>query len=280
MVTKTSMPKMRSFTLPDRTTYLSKGVITEKGKPKVSISWWATDYVLREIEKLYNLPEGSIQLPTLYESHRAAEQDPEIHESVFKWPAEWQNHLILNPDAPTETDVYVLKDINRNEKTIEKSKTPRNLIPVNRHRDGNREVVITKVFDIPFKLIDGRYDTEDLDPETGFLTKLNSNGKYNIWFGEDERLYPALLSWPGHALCGWEPGRSPADVGIRGRSTGNIPPELLESKTDVLRTKLERVEAGHRKEMDALYNELKEVEEHYKSGLQKLQTLEKKLKHK
>ena len=78
------MPKMRRLVYADGSPfYLSRGVVTEDGKPKVSVTRWDADYVLRQIEKQKGVPEGTLSLPTLYESHEGAKQDTEINGTIF-----------------------------------------------------------------------------------------------------------------------------------------------------------------------------------------------------
>jgi hypothetical protein len=209
MKAKTEIPKFRGFTYRDgkeETFYLSKGPVLEGGKPAVDVTWWDGEDVLRGIEKKYRGQEFSIGKPTLYESFRAAELDREVHDTIFASPAEWQRHLILNPNAPAETDAYVIMDTDKN--VIGKSGKARNIIPVRTYKDGKRHIVEADVFDIPFRLKDGGFSPEDLSPETGFLTKQPSKGEYTIWFGGGERLYAAILDWGGDVNCDWEPGDS------------------------------------------------------------------------
>ena len=215
----------------DRPFYLSKGVVTENGQPKVSISRWSIDAAYRELERAAKAPEGSIRPQTLYESHTAAKADPDLNKSIFSFPAEWQLHLILNPNAPTETDQYVLRDADG--KPLQSSRTPRVLNPVRRSKDGERQIVEANVFDLPFELKDGRYGPEMLDPESGFLKEApKAKGPYSIWFGSENRLYASVLLWHGDAHCGWGPSGSDDDVWFRGASTGNIPVELLEPEVE------------------------------------------------
>ena len=214
--------------------YLAKGVVTEDGNPKVYVTRWDADYVLRDIEK-------SAGLPSLHESHIAATQDKEIRKSIFSFPAEWQRTLILNPNAPTDTPEYVLVDADRNQAVLQPSDKPRSLNPVKVHREGERNIVVANVFDVIFPLKNGRYNPEDLDQTTGFLTKTDPNGQYAIWFGSDSRLYAVILGGDGDADCDWGPSRSNDYVGLRGRSTGNLPENLVESEDDVLQARLENL---------------------------------------
>jgi len=237
-------PKFRRYTSPKGEFYLASDIVTDNGKPKVYVRRWNADSVLRSIETQYPAPEGSIQLPTLSDSHTAAEQDEEVRDSIFSRPSEWQSTLILNPNAPAETQEYVLMD--DEQRVLQKSRKPRSLNPVKRYQEGDRQIVVANVFDIPFKLQNFRYNPEDLDPETGFLRKLDPNGKYGVWFGDKDRLYAVILRWNGDADCVWEPGYPIEAVGLRGRSTGNLPAELLESEVDILRARLERSESKRR----------------------------------
>ena len=88
------MSQMRRFAYADGTSfYLSKGVVTEEGKPRVSISRWSIDAAYRELERANRIPEGSLRPEKLYESHRASSQDPEAHNTTFSAPAKWLLHL-------------------------------------------------------------------------------------------------------------------------------------------------------------------------------------------
>jgi len=97
METQTSVlatPKFRRYSdHNDRPFYLSKGVVTEEGKPRVSISRWSIDAAYRELERANRIPEGSLRPEKLYESHRASSQDPEAHNTTFSAPAKWLLHL-------------------------------------------------------------------------------------------------------------------------------------------------------------------------------------------
>jgi len=258
--------KFRKYTSSAGEFYLATGMVTENADPKVRVRRWDADKVLRDIKTQYSNPKGfpeySIQLPTLYQSHTAAKQDSEMHDSIFSGPAEWQSHLILNPDAPPETDEYVIKDLNRNGSTLETSSKPRLINPIEINKDNKKHIVTANVFPL-FDLEHGKYDPEDLDPENGFLKKLNPNGQYRIWFGKDNRLYAMLLDWDGVASCDWSPGGSSDIVGLRGCSTGNLPTELLESEADVLK-------ASHARETQKLREESERVKTHYESGLREL----------
>jgi len=235
--------KFRKCTSPAGEFYLASGVVTENGKPKVYVSRWGADNALRELETQYSSPKSSIQLPTLYDSHIAAEQDNEIMDSIFSFPSEWQSTLILNPNAPPDTENYVLMD--DQERVLKKSEKPRSLNPIKIYKEGEKNVVVANIFDVPFKLQDGRYNgLENLNPETGFFSftdKPLSEGRYGLWFGSDERLYAVILYVNGHTNCCWEPTGSAINVGFRGRFTGNrgqeLPESLLESEIDVLNAK-------------------------------------------
>jgi len=150
--------------------YLSGGVVTENGKPCVGISRWDAGRRLLDMRNKYH-GFFSPRLPTLYQSHRAAEEDPEIRESVFSFPAEWQRNLALNPGAPGETEEYVLID-NDSGQVLEPSSRPRLINPVMEF-GSPQTIVRVHMFDIPFEMEreNSRYNPEDLDPETGFIGK-------------------------------------------------------------------------------------------------------------
>ena len=145
--------------------------------------------------------------------------------------------IILNPNAPTETDQYVLRDADG--KPLSPSNTPRVLNPVRRNIDGERQIVEANVFDLPFKLKDGRYDPEMLDPDSGFLKEApKTEGPYGIWFGSENKLYASILRWSGYVLCHWVPSHSRDFVGFRGATSvlgsgsSVLPPELLENEEE------------------------------------------------
>ena len=201
-----ALPKFRKYTSDNGEFYLSSGVVLEGGRPRVSVTRWNADYILKELAVQSKLQEGSLQLPNLYQSFRGDRTS-----SV----AEWQSTLIVNPNAPTVTEEYVLMDAD--EKVLAKSETPRSLEPTKRHKEGNKEIVVANVYDIPFTLkSESKYNPEDLDAETGFLKGLNPRGKYVIWFGSEEKVYAAVLYWDGCVSCNWGPRGSRGVVGFRG----------------------------------------------------------------
>ena len=266
MPTQTSVlaiPKFRLYA-GEKPFYLAKGVVTEDGKPKVSVTRWDADYVLRQVEK-------TAGLPSLYESHIAAAQDPELRQSIFSLPAEWQRTLILNPNAPTDTPEYVLMDADRNQAVLQPSDTPRSLNPVKVHKEGERNIVVANVFDIHFPLRNGRYNPEDLDQKTGFPKQLDPKGRYLIWFGSDSRLYASLLGWDGNVIWDWGPAGSNECVGFRGASTENLPAELLdveEHEIDVgeekdtrqiILDRIDRLEAGYSGDTERTLKEIADL---------------------
>ena len=220
-------------------------------------------------------------MPTLYELHAGAKQDPQVRQSIFSYPAEWQRTFILNPNAPTDTQEYVLMDADKNQAVLQPSDKPRSLNPVKVYREGDRNMVVANVFDVPFPLKGGRYNPEDLDQTTGFPKQLDPKGQYGIWFGSDSRLYAVFLFGYGVAHCRWGPSDSHGSVGLRGRSTGNQGSEILfESEVDVLQARLENLEKERRDERVALLGEIDRVEAHYVDGLQQLRALKEKLNRK
>ena len=280
MPTETSVlatPKFRRYG-GEKPFYLSKGVVTEDGKPKVSVTRWDADYALRHVEK-------TAQLPSLYESHTAAAQDPELRQSIFSSPAEWQRTLILNPNAPTDTPEYVLMDADNSQAVLQPSDKPRSLNPVKVHREGERNIVVVNVFDVLFPLKNGRYNPEDLDQTTGFLTRADPHGQYRIWFGSKARLYASFLCWDGVVDCSWGPADSDERVGgFRGVSTGNLPAELLDvEEPGVFDDGKDKEEAGAGvqqqeinpqkeigKERVALLGELDAMEAYHMDGLKRV----------
>ena len=138
------------------------------------------------------------------------------------------------------------------------------LNPVRRNLDGARQIVEANVFDLPFKLTfklkNGRYDPEMLDPESGFLNQApKSEGPCDIWFGSDPILYASILNWNDNVYCYWEPWDSLGYVGFRGASTGNIPAELLESEEEAAAWQFSAIVEDLKKEIINLHcRELKE----------------------
>ncbi len=291
------LPKFRTYGEGDRAFYLAKGLVTENNQPKTSISRWDSEQVLRELEKQYGVPEGTLRLPSLYESHTAARQDPEVRQSIFSWPAEWQRTFVLNPNGQTETPKYVLMD--DQEKVLQPSGKPRSFNPIRTYIEGDKNIVVANVFDIPFDLVDSRYNPEDLDP-TGFLERLNPQGQYGIWFGSNPSLYAVILREDGRANCLWEPSASRGFVGLRGVSgpianglynsadfvcksgnaiaatDGNLSKELLESEEDDLLSKLRRSNDRIGSFGSEVGANLDELERTYVSGLEALRRLKSK----
>lgn len=188
--------------------FLSAGAVIENGIPKRHVRRWNVEKYLWVFEHgmgLQYMRQEKLRLPTVYETCLAAQENSEKWISNYLF--EWQTHLILNSNAPTDTsknprkdlfgiyeDRYVLKNTITG-KTLEHSKHNRLLNPKNIQNDGEIYVVEADVFDIPIKLEDGKkYELEDLSSETGFLEKpLRSNGKYTLWFLDDDVLHATAL---------------------------------------------------------------------------------------
>ena len=277
-----ALQKLRKYATPQGEFYLAVGAVARNGQPLVSVTRWDADKVFDEIRRQYSGQDWSLQPESLYQSWSAAEHDPIAKQSIFTFPAKWQSHFVLPSNTPTETDKYVLR-AGPEGKALLSSGNPRLLNPAQRFREGDREIVIGTVFDLPFELRNGFYNgLEDLDPETGFLKQLHQKGKYYAWFLDDQRLHASLLDWNGNVLCGWEPWSSSDHVGLRGvASTGNegqIPESLLE-KDIVVETEdallpnshePEKQEADRRSE---LLTRLNDMEAHYRDGLRQLSEL-------
>ena len=60
-------------------------------------------------------------------------------------------------------------------------------------------------------------------------------------------------------------------------SSGNIPPEMLESETDVLNAKIQSMERGYMEEKSQLLKEIQEIKTGSENNLKKLAELEARL---
>ncbi|MBI4164025.1 MAG: hypothetical protein HY512_04125 [Candidatus Aenigmarchaeota archaeon] len=265
------LQKARKYTLPRGEVYLHNGAVTRDGQPLVNVTRWDADRVFNEAARQYAGKGFSIQPESLHESWSAAEQDPDARDVLFTYPAKWQSPIVIPSNTPTETEVYILR---ADGKALPLLGKPRIINPTQRFKEGDREIVVGTVFDLPFKLSNGFYNgLEDLDPETGFLKQVRSEGKYRVWFSDDGKLHASVLSWGGDVICGWEPSDSDVHVGLRGRSTGNVPPELLESEVDVLKYQLARERRERAEERQTFVGRVEEVEAYYRSGLEQLEQL-------
>ena len=275
-----ALQKLRRYATPQGEFYLPVGAVTRNGQPLVNVTRWDADRVFDEAKRQYSRHDWSLQPESLYQSWSAAKQDPIAKQAIFIFPAKWQSHFVLPSNTPTETDEYVLR-VGPEGKALLHSGTPRLLNPTQRFREGDREIVVGTVFDLPFKLEGGFYNVlEDLDPETGFLKQVRPNGQYSVWFLNDERFHASFLNWDGNVYCGREPSNSYGRLGLRGvASTRNVPPELLESEVDVLVVETEadalppnphepEKQKGDRR--SELLARLVAIEAHYRDGLRQL----------
>ncbi len=192
---------------------MSVGKATEDGKPRVKITRWQAQRLLKE---------RGYRLPRLQETWEAALQNKEIQDSLLTWPAEWQTELILTPGAPVETKTYLLKDADRGEADLSVSHIARVLVPVSEEYEEGRQIVRANVFDIPdYKPDEFRYNPENpktWDPETGFFNfnGFDPEGRYFAFFPSGEYLHAVNLNWSGFADCTWRPEDSDDLLGFRG----------------------------------------------------------------
>src|SRR3989338_1631431 len=222
-------PKFRRYEDGKRAFYLSTGPVTDLETP-AQCNRWDADRVLSHAVKAYGEREGIVTLPKLRDYWVALEQRPRTRKSIFPKGEEHILHLILLAGRRTVTAEYVLK--NEDGRTLRPSKRLRLLNPIERHKDGKREIIHATTFDLPFPLGHGHYNgLEDLDPETGFLKQVRPEGKYLAMLylksiTGDASLRGVTLSDDGTVSCAWMP--SYPDYSVRGVSIGNLPKELLE----------------------------------------------------
>ncbi len=193
---------------------LSSGKATEGGEPKIYVNRW----------QAYDLAkEQGYRLPTIFETWNAALTDAETKAPILTFPAEWQSHLILGKNTPTETEKYIIRETagsEGDEKELKVSEGARLLAPVEERFEGDKRIIIAKVYGIPERNLGGKKynpaDPETWNPETGFFNNFDANGDHCAQLPSGEGLYAAMLNWCGTAGCDWIPEDSDDFVGFRG----------------------------------------------------------------
>ncbi len=234
--------------------YLSENPLFRKGEPKGYVSRWNAEHVLRALEEEHGIEEKSLDLPTPYES---LELKQELRDLKGTYPGEWQRNLIISPNAPTETDDYVI--MGTGGKVIRITKKARNIIPVSIYRDGKRHVVEADVFDIPFRPRNGRFNPEDVSTDTGFLAKRPGKlGKYSIlfsnYFDERETIF-AMYLFSYYLNCAWGPDHVANYTGLRVGSRKKIPSGLMENWSDTPIIRIDALDSMHGEEPKPFFDE-------------------------